>query len=69
MAAAADVQAFFDEATHTVSYLVSDPGTRQAAIVDPAKPLSDRRTQFWRRRSGGACESSGFWKPMCMPIT
>ena len=29
------VQAFFDEATSTATYLVSDPATRKAAIVDP----------------------------------
>lgn len=29
------VQAFFDSATHTVSYLVHDPATRAAAIIDP----------------------------------
>jgi len=29
------VQAFFDRATSTVSYLVSDPATGQAAIIDP----------------------------------
>lgn len=29
------VQAFFDAATHTVTYLVHDPATRAAAIVDP----------------------------------
>lgn len=29
------VQAFFDETTHTVSYLVFDPKTRQAAAIDP----------------------------------
>ncbi|WP_269715411.1 MBL fold metallo-hydrolase [Caulobacter sp. NIBR2454] len=29
------VQAFFDPATSTVSYIVSDPQSRQAAIVDP----------------------------------
>ena len=29
------IQAFFDEATFTVSYLVSDPETREAAIIDP----------------------------------
>jgi glyoxylase-like metal-dependent hydrolase (beta-lactamase superfamily II) len=27
--------AFFDEPTHTVSYLVADPATRQAAVIDP----------------------------------
>ena len=30
-----NVQAFFDPATATASYLVSDPATKQAAIVDP----------------------------------
>jgi glyoxylase-like metal-dependent hydrolase (beta-lactamase superfamily II) len=30
----AEIQAFFDEATFTVSYLVSDPETRRAAIID-----------------------------------
>jgi glyoxylase-like metal-dependent hydrolase (beta-lactamase superfamily II) len=29
------IHAFFDEATNTVSYLVGDPETRQAAVVDP----------------------------------
>jgi len=29
------VQAFFDPATHTVTYLVWDQATRQAAIIDP----------------------------------
>ncbi len=30
-----NVQAFFDEATNTVTYLVSDPATHQAALIDP----------------------------------
>src|SRR3974390_958802 len=30
-----DIQAFFDEATHTVTYLVTDPATRRAAVIDP----------------------------------
>jgi len=29
------VQAFFHEPTFTVSYLVSDPGSRKAAVIDP----------------------------------
>jgi glyoxylase-like metal-dependent hydrolase (beta-lactamase superfamily II) len=29
------IDAFFDEATYTVTYLVTDPETRHAAIVDP----------------------------------
>ncbi len=30
----ADVKAFFDEATFTVSYVVKDPGSKAAAIID-----------------------------------
>ena len=29
------VQAFFDEATYTVTYVVSDPDTGRAAVIDP----------------------------------
>jgi glyoxylase-like metal-dependent hydrolase (beta-lactamase superfamily II) len=29
------IEAFFDEPTNTVSYLVGDPGTRIAAVIDP----------------------------------
>ncbi|MGI9236644.1 MAG: MBL fold metallo-hydrolase [Woeseiaceae bacterium] len=32
---APDVKAFFDEATFTVSYVVSDPSTSYAVIIDP----------------------------------
>ncbi|MCY7313828.1 MAG: MBL fold metallo-hydrolase [Pseudoxanthomonas sp.] len=32
---AAQVQSFFDPGTHTFSYVVHDPATRQAAIIDP----------------------------------
>ena len=31
----ANVQAFFDRATSTATFLVSDPATKQAAIIDP----------------------------------
>lgn len=30
-----DIEAFFDEPTNTVSYLVGDPESRQAAVIDP----------------------------------
>lgn len=30
-----DVSAFFDEATFTITYVVSDPDTRRAAVIDP----------------------------------
>jgi glyoxylase-like metal-dependent hydrolase (beta-lactamase superfamily II) len=29
------IRAFFDEPTNTVSYLVADPATRQAVVIDP----------------------------------
>jgi glyoxylase-like metal-dependent hydrolase (beta-lactamase superfamily II) len=35
MAEQASIQAFFDEATNTVSYLVGDPATKKAAVIDP----------------------------------
>lgn len=31
----AEIRAFFDEPTFTVTYLVSDPATKKAAIIDP----------------------------------
>jgi glyoxylase-like metal-dependent hydrolase (beta-lactamase superfamily II) len=42
-----DVKAFFDEATFTVSYVVSDPATSRAAVIDPVldyEPASGRTT-------------------------
>ncbi|HEU5285822.1 MAG TPA: MBL fold metallo-hydrolase [Sphingomicrobium sp.] len=35
MAAGPHISAFFDECTNSVSYLVADPATRQAAVIDP----------------------------------
>jgi glyoxylase-like metal-dependent hydrolase (beta-lactamase superfamily II) len=35
MPAAPHIRAFFDEPTNTVSYLVADPQTRSAAVIDP----------------------------------
>ncbi len=35
MAARPHITAFFDEPTNTVSYLVADPETRAAAVIDP----------------------------------
>ncbi|HEY5279972.1 MAG TPA: MBL fold metallo-hydrolase, partial [Pseudolabrys sp.] len=34
-AAKPEIKAFFDEPTNTVSYLVWDPATKDAAVVDP----------------------------------
>jgi glyoxylase-like metal-dependent hydrolase (beta-lactamase superfamily II) len=35
MSGTAVIRAFFDEPTNTVSYLVADPQTRRAAVIDP----------------------------------
>lgn len=36
------IQSFFDEATNTVSYLVSNPETRKAAVIDPVLDFNHR---------------------------
>jgi glyoxylase-like metal-dependent hydrolase (beta-lactamase superfamily II) len=36
------IQAFFDEPTNTVSYLVADPATRCAAVIDPVLDYDHR---------------------------
>lgn len=36
------VQAFFDHATNTVSYIVHDPATKKAAIIDPVLDFTPR---------------------------
>lgn len=38
----ASVQAFFDSATNTVSYIVHDPATKKAAIIDPVMDFAPR---------------------------
>ena len=42
MQASPHIQAFFDELTNTVSYLVSDPATRRAAVIDPVLDYDHR---------------------------
>lgn len=36
------IRAFFDEPTNTISYLVSDPATRRAAVIDPVLDYDHR---------------------------
>ncbi|HEX6001954.1 MAG TPA: MBL fold metallo-hydrolase, partial [Hyphomicrobiaceae bacterium] len=36
------IQAFFDEPTNTVTYLVADPATRLAAVIDPVLDYDHR---------------------------
>jgi len=40
------VQAFFDKATNTVSYLVVDPATKAAAIIDPVLDFDPRAARI-----------------------
>ena len=40
------VQAFFDHATSTASYLVSDPATRAAAVIDPVLDFEPRAARL-----------------------
>jgi glyoxylase-like metal-dependent hydrolase (beta-lactamase superfamily II) len=42
MTVASAIQAFFDEPTNTVSYLVSDPATKCAAVIDPVLDYDHR---------------------------
>ena len=50
-----DITAFFDEATNSVSYLVADPASRAAAVIDPVLDFdlasgvlsTSRQTRFW----------------------
>lgn len=44
-----DVQAFFDPATNTVSYLVSDPATGSAALIDPVLDFDPKAAKLSTR--------------------
>ena len=39
------IQAFFDEPTNTVSYLVADPVTKIAAVIDPVLDYDPNSSQ------------------------
>ena len=45
MAQSPIVRAFFDPATFTTSYVVHDPATRQAAIIDPVLDFTPRNAR------------------------
>ena len=42
MSAAPAITAFFDEPTNTVSYLLADPATGEAAVIDPVLDYDHR---------------------------
>lgn len=59
----AHIQAFFDEATFTVSYLVGDPATKQAAVIDPVldfDPASGRLSTGSAEALLSAAEAGGW---------
>jgi glyoxylase-like metal-dependent hydrolase (beta-lactamase superfamily II) len=58
----AHIQSFFDEATHTVSYLVVDTASREAAAIDPVldyDPASGRAGTGSAERLLAAAEALG----------
>ena len=57
------VLAFFDKATHTVTYIVADPATKAAAIIDPVMdfdPAADRLSTASADRALEAIAREGF---------
>ena len=57
------IRAFFDEATNSVSYLVADPATRTAAVIDPVlgfDPVSGRIDHDNADRILSAAEEGGY---------
>jgi glyoxylase-like metal-dependent hydrolase (beta-lactamase superfamily II) len=61
-AARPDVQAFFDPRTATVTYLVSDPATRAAAVIDPVLDFDPKTGRTWTEsldRVLAAAEAAG----------
>src|SRR5690606_24130604 len=57
------IRAFFDEPTNTVSYLIADPETRQAAVVDPVLDFDHRNGKASTKSSDAilhAAEAAGF---------
>jgi glyoxylase-like metal-dependent hydrolase (beta-lactamase superfamily II) len=53
MEAAVTIRAFFDERTNTISYLVADPATGRAAVIDPVLDY-DHKSGMAETRSADA---------------
>jgi len=51
-----EVHAFFDPATFTVTYLVHDPATREAAIIDPVLDFTPRNGRTSTRSADAVLE-------------
>ncbi|NIX75973.1 MBL fold metallo-hydrolase [Microvirga terricola] len=57
------IRAFFDEPTNTVSYLVADPATKKAAIVDPVLDYDHRSGKASMKSAQGllaAAQEAGY---------
>ena len=60
------IAAFFDEATNTVSYVVHDPASRQAAIIDP---VLDYEAAAGRTSTGSADRIVDYAKANDLTVT
>src|SRR5215471_15148698 len=45
MTSSPTIRAFFDEPTNTVSYLVADPTTKRAAVIDPVLDYDQKSSE------------------------
>lgn len=52
------IQAFFDEPTYTVTYLVGDPRTGQAAVIDPVLDYDHRSGQAGHTSADGVLDAA-----------
>ena len=59
MPSSAHVQAFFDEPTNTVSYLVHDPDTKRAAVIDPVLDYDHRTGKAGTRSADAILAAAG----------
>ncbi|MFC3069303.1 MBL fold metallo-hydrolase [Phenylobacterium soli] len=53
-----DVQAFFDPATSTATFLVSDPATKAAAIVDPVLDFDPKSARISTRSADAVLQAA-----------
>jgi len=52
------IRAFFDEATNTVTYLVADPATGRAAVIDPVLDYDHRAGKLAARSAEAVLEAA-----------
>ncbi|NEX94517.1 MBL fold metallo-hydrolase [Caulobacter sp. 17J65-9] len=54
-----DVQGFFDTRTSTVTYLVSDPATKAAAVIDPVLDFDAKTGRVWSESVDAVLKAAG----------